>query len=215
VPLAIFGEYNLDVLDAILDDPRLSEGFRTMRLPQTRRSVAVGAPPPEDSEEDVPDPLVVVKVALTAACEALDRVWVEPITLTERHCGVAGHPFACAAHALGEDVYFLRNHRVVAHGGGADELAASDVGKASLKIPTTMNFSASVTLTLCPLRSLMVRFCPSSFSMVPRILTGGLAGASATAMGGYGGDKQSSDETHHWVLRGIGSDRYGPCSKSG
>src|SRR5229473_208207 len=82
-----------------------------------------------------------------------------------------------------------------------------------LKIPTTMNLSASVTFTLCPLRSLMVRFCPSSFSMVPRILTGGLAGAWARAMAG-------TTATNNPAIRriigfsSVGGDRYSPCCKT-
>jgi hypothetical protein len=38
--LAIFGEYGIDVFDAILDDPRLPEVFRRKRPPQMRQAVA-------------------------------------------------------------------------------------------------------------------------------------------------------------------------------
>src|SRR6266850_7877046 len=48
-------------------------------------------------------------------------------------------------------------------------------------IPITTKLSASFTFRLSPLRAFTVRIWPSSDSTVPRILTGGLAGAWATA----------------------------------
>src|SRR5207302_3242151 len=48
-------------------------------------------------------------------------------------------------------------------------------------IPITTKLSASVTFMRSPLRAFTVRFLPSSDSTVPRILTGGLAGAWAAA----------------------------------
>src|SRR5258708_17252711 len=49
-------------------------------------------------------------------------------------------------------------------------------------MPTTTKLSASLMVMLCPLRALTVSILPSSFSTVPRILTGGFAGAWATAV---------------------------------
>src|SRR6267142_1652039 len=48
-------------------------------------------------------------------------------------------------------------------------------------IPMTTKVSASFTFTLSPLRAFTVRIWPSTDSTVPRVLTGGLAGAWATA----------------------------------
>src|SRR6266849_9840417 len=51
----------------------------------------------------------------------------------------------------------------------------------ALVMPTTTKLSASLTFMLFPSRDLTVRFWLSSFSSVPRILTGGFAGACANA----------------------------------
>src|SRR3954469_9927139 len=48
-------------------------------------------------------------------------------------------------------------------------------------MPTTAKLSASLTFMVWPLRALTVSMLPSSFSTVPRIRTGGLAGACAKA----------------------------------
>ena len=48
-------------------------------------------------------------------------------------------------------------------------------------IPMTTKLSASLTFMLWPLLALTVRFVRSILSTVPRILTGGLAGACAMA----------------------------------
>src|SRR6267143_552821 len=48
-------------------------------------------------------------------------------------------------------------------------------------VPMATKVSASFILMLSPLRAFTVRFWPSSDSTVPRILTGGLAGAWAAA----------------------------------
>src|SRR6266446_7468660 len=112
-------------------------------------------------------------------------------------------PFACAAHALGKDVHFLRDQCAVtlAHRGRADELAAGDVSNASLEDTHDHEVVSESDAHALPIAVLDGQVLPLEPFDVAADSHGRIRRRLREGVCGYGSDKKSDCETYHPVLQ--------------
>src|SRR5439155_14060647 len=112
-------------------------------------------------------------------------------------------PFAGATHVLGEDVYFLRDQRTVAlaHRRGADELAARNVGDASLEDPHDHEIVGELDVHALPAAVLDGQVLSLDLLDGAPDSHGRIGGRLREGNCGDGSGKESDSETRHCVLR--------------